>query len=104
MSAPTIFLRALCVAVQASWVLGCAPVPPDPGIIKLCTASAVARARGFPADASDIGELVEECMSHRGYILRETGPRCGTDFATAVNPICYHRNTALGRFTAMFER
>ena len=104
MGAPTISLRILCVAVLASLVPGCAPAPPDPKIIELCKTNAVARARGFPADASDIGELVEECMSHRGYILRETGPRCGTDFGTAVNPICYHRNTVLGRFTAMFER
>ena len=97
-------VRNLCVAVLIASLLGCAPARPDPQIIKLCRASAVTRARGFPANASDLGELVEECMSNRGYILRETGPRCGPDFGSAVDPNCYHRNTPIGRFTAMFER
>ena len=104
MAAPTILLRTLCVAVLVSSVLGCAPAPPDPETIKLCHASAVTRARGFPVDASDIGELVEDCMAHRGYLLRETGAHCGSDLGTALNPVCYHRNTALGRFAAMFGR
>lgn len=84
-------------------VAGCAPARPDPQIIKLCHASAVTRARGITTDTSDIGELVEQCMSNRGYILRETGPNCGGDLSTALNPVCYHRNTPIGRFTAMFE-
>jgi len=104
MGAPTIFLRTLCIAVLAFSVLGCAPAPPDPGIIKLCHASAITRARGFPADTSDIGELVEDCMRNRGYLLRETGPHCGADLGTALDPVCYHRDTALGRFYAMFGR
>lgn len=101
MRAPAI--RTLCIAVLISPLLGCAPAHPDPQVIKLCHASAVTRARGFPVDASDIGELVEACMLNRGYILRETGPRCGPDYGSAVDPKCYHRNTAIGRFTAIFE-
>jgi hypothetical protein len=93
----TVLLLAALLAALAA----CSP--PKSETIALCQSKAVLEGRGHPLDASDIGELTEACMLTKGYALKEDGPLCSDNAATAVNPKCYYRNTVMGRLAARFS-
>jgi hypothetical protein len=91
-----LLLAALLAALAA-----CSP--PKHETIALCQSKAILEGRDHSLDASDIGELTEACMLTKGYALKEDGPLCSDDAATAVNPKCYYRNTIMGRLVARFS-
>ena len=78
-------------------LLSCSP---PPSTLKMCQSQAVFQSRGRELAPDDTAELVEACMLSRGYVLKEDGPRCTDDSATASNPRCYYRNNLLGRISA----
>jgi hypothetical protein len=78
--------------------------PPKSQTIAMCRATAISQARGHALDSSDTAELTEACMLTKGYVLKEDGPRCTDDAATASNPSCYYPNTVMGRLLARFFR
>jgi hypothetical protein len=91
------------VAIQVTTVLfACSP--PQRQTIALCQSMAISGGRGHALDASDIGELTEACMLSKGYALKENGPLCTDDAASAANPNCYYPNTILGRLGALFSK
>ena len=78
--------------------------PPKQQTIALCQSTAISEGRGHSLDSSDIGELTEACMLTKGYALKEDGPLCSDNVATATNPNCYYPNTILGRLGARFSK
>lgn len=74
---------------------GCNQPPED--TLKRCHQSARARGDGLNLTASDLGELVEECMSEKGYALKKDSDACHHDAASAFNKSCYYPNSWLGR-------
>jgi hypothetical protein len=78
--------------------------PPKRQTIALCQRKAISEGRGHSLDSSDIGELTEACMLTKGYALKEDGPLCSDNAATATNPNCYYPNTVLGRLGARFSK
>jgi hypothetical protein len=91
---------ALAIAASLA-VAACSP--PKQQTIAACKATAVLQSRGQSLDSSDIGELTEACMMTKGYALKEDGPRCTDDIATATSPKCYYRNNWVGRLAARFS-
>jgi hypothetical protein len=77
--------------------------PPKNQTIALCKTAAISQARGHALDSSDTAELTEACMLTKGYALKEDGPRCTDDAATASNPKCYYPNKFMGRLLARFS-
>jgi hypothetical protein len=71
--------------------------PPEKSV-DLCRQTALARGDGLNLTTSDLGELIEECMSEKGYILKKDSDTCHHDAASAQNKNCYYPNTRLGRF------
>jgi len=100
----TVARKAFILAVGSLTIASCAPAPPDQKTIAVCRATAAVRAKGMPLTSSDIGELVEECMSDKGFTVIENGRGCTSDYHTAVNRTCYYRNSLLGRLYARFGR
>lgn len=86
---------------MAAALVACSP--PKGPVIAMCKASAISEAGGHALNPSDIGELTEACMLTKGYALKEDGPHCSDDAATATNPKCYYPDTILGRLIARFS-
>lgn len=93
----------IVVAICASAGLA-ACSPPKQQTIASCQAQAILLSRGHSLNSSDVGELTEACMITKGYELKEDGPRCTDDMATATNPKCYYRNNILGRLFVRFSK
>lgn len=74
---------------------GCSP--PDQKAIAECRVSAEARGQGRHLDAGDRGELVEWCMSWKGYALKKNSEGCQHDQSGEQNRMCYFPNSWLGR-------
>lgn len=89
--APYLGMAALLLALG-----GCSP--PDQTLLDACRQSAAARGHGLNLTQSDLGELVEECMSKKGYALRKNRKGCMHDFPSATARRCYYPDTALGHF------
>ncbi len=87
--------------VATSSLVACSP--PNRQTIALCQRTAISEGHGHSLDSSDVGELTEACMLNKGYALKEDGPHCSDDAATAANPKCYYRNNLFGRLAARFS-
>jgi hypothetical protein len=86
-----------CLGIAILSVLGgCSP--PDQKLVESCRQTAAVRGRGYHLTPSDLSELVEECMSKKGYSLRENSQSCTDNLATAVDRRCYYPDTMLGHF------
>ena len=95
----TISIVAILVTVT---LIACSP--PNRQTIALCQSTAISEGSGHSLDTSDVGELTESCMLTKGYALKEDGPLCSDNAATATNPNCYYPNTILGRLGARFSK
>jgi hypothetical protein len=100
------YKRALPIYIAATMatcsLVACSP--PKQQLIAQCRSAALSEGRGRSLDPSDIGELTEACMMTKGYALKEDGPSCTDDAATAINPSCYYRNSLFGRLVARFSK
>ena len=87
---------AMCLGVAGLLFAlgGCSP--PDRNLLDACRQSAAARGHDLNLTKSDLGELVEECMSKRGYALRKNHKGCMHDFPSATARRCYYPDTTLG--------
>jgi hypothetical protein len=43
-------------------------------------------------------------MINKGYELKEDGPRCTDDIATATSPKCYYENNVFERLLRRFSK
>jgi hypothetical protein len=91
----------IILAISASLLGACSP--PKQQTIASCKTMAVSQSHGHSLDSSDIGELTEACMMTKGYALKEDGPHCNDDIATATNAKCYYRDNLWGRLVARFS-
>ena len=71
--------------------------PPEQSILSQCRSNAALRAQGRNLDAGDLGELIEECMSNKGYALDKDSKACHHDSKSASNRTCYYSSSLLGR-------
>ena len=88
------FLLALIPGLLVT-LEGCSP--PEQSTLNQCRNTAALRAEGRNLDATDIGELIEECMSNKGYALDKDSNSCHHDSQSASKRTCYYSNSPLGR-------
>lgn len=77
---------------------GCSP--PDQKSLDLCRNSAPRTSQGESLTREDVGELIEACMSKRGFSLLKTGKRCSHDLNSQHDRRCYFPDTTAGQFFA----
>jgi hypothetical protein len=87
--------RYLFATIATIGLTGCSG--PDQGVVNACHQSAVERGKGRDLNQADIGELVEECMSWKGYDLKKDRENCPHDGASALKRGCYYPNSWIGR-------
>lgn len=71
--------------------------PPVQSTLNQCSSIAGQRAQGRNLNASDLGELIEECMSNKGYALSKDSNACHHDSQSASNRTCYYSSSLFGR-------
>jgi hypothetical protein len=74
--------------------------PPDQQVLNFCRESATKTAIGLGMKPTDIGELVEACMSKHGFSLKKIGKRCSHDLQSQHNRRCYFPDTMPGHLSA----
>lgn len=82
-------------------LVGCSP--PDDATLQQCRQSAATRGKGFNLTPADLGELVEECMSGRGFILKRNTDTCQHDQRSALNRTCYYPDNLPNRLIYRFD-
>jgi hypothetical protein len=93
--------RYVLATIAALGLTGCSA--PDQAVVNVCHLSAVERGEGRNLSRADISELVEECMSWKGYNLGKDRKNCPHDGSSALKRECYYPNSWIGRVThAMF--
>ena len=76
-------------------MVGCEP--PAQGVLEDCRKIAEQRASGHGLTATDVGELMEACMSERGYLLHKQDKACSHDLSSQSQRRCYYPKTLWGR-------
>lgn len=71
--------------------------PPEQSALDQCQNTAAQRAKGRNLDPTDLGELIEECMSNKGFALDKDSNVCHHDSQSASKRTCYYSNSLLGR-------
>lgn len=93
-----------CVTGLAAFLSQTSCSPPDQHVLDFCRQSSAVSARGRGLTPADIGELIEECMSRRGYSLLKTGATCSDDLRSQNNRYCYFPDTVTGRLRVALPR
>lgn len=93
-----------CVIGLAAFLSLTSCSPPDQHVLDFCRQSSAASAQGRGLTPADIGELIEECMSRRGYSLLKTGATCSDDLRSQNDRSCYFPDTVMGHLRVALPR
>jgi hypothetical protein len=71
--------------------------PPPAATLQECRLVAVQRSVGKSLSQDDLGELTEECMASKGFLLNREGDQCGHNRSSETTRQCYYQSTMFGK-------